>query len=157
MEPQRQRGMEAAQRGPVDERAKGDRESRNSLMCIRKVTCCLSEISNRITGNTGEVPSHGASRSSHRTAIAYQAHLVFKALPSIIAGFLLTEEKRHLQSGLELCLSGTNHQHAEGQRAPGVRVCWGAQATQLCSNVGGVEGKTQTSLSQQLLLFNPVL
>lgn len=28
---------------------------------------------------------------------AYQAHLVFKALPSIFTGFLLTEEKRHLE------------------------------------------------------------
>lgn len=34
---------------------------------------------------------------------AYQAHLVLKALPSIIAGFLLPGEERHLQFLLWLC------------------------------------------------------
>lgn len=50
----------------MDGRAKGDGESRNSLMYIRKMTCCLGEISNTVTGNTEEAPIHLASRPRHR-------------------------------------------------------------------------------------------
>lgn len=35
-------------------------------MYIRKMTCCLGEISNMITGNAGDVPIHLASRTGHR-------------------------------------------------------------------------------------------
>lgn len=96
VEPQQQRGMEVARRGTVDGRAEGNGESRNSLTYIRKMTCCLGEISNMITG-TFQFPWHPGLNTENRKdlSIAYQAHLVFKALPSIIAGFLLTEEEWH--------------------------------------------------------------
>lgn len=64
MGPQRQRGVEVARRGHGG--AKGDGESRNSLMYIRKMTRCVGDISDTITGNTGDVPSQLACRSRQR-------------------------------------------------------------------------------------------
>lgn len=46
--------------------AKGDGESRNSLMYTRKMTRCVGDISDMITGNTGDVPSQLACRSRQR-------------------------------------------------------------------------------------------
>lgn len=46
--------------------AKGDGESRNSLIYTRKMTRCVGDISDTITGNTGDVPSQLACRSRQR-------------------------------------------------------------------------------------------
>jgi len=83
----------------VDGRAKGDRESRNCLMYIRKTSCCLGEISKTITQGRYQVTQHSGLDTENRKDLstAYQAHLVFKALSSIVTRFLLTEEERHLQ------------------------------------------------------------
>lgn len=50
------------------------------------------------TQGTYQVSWHAGAGKENRKhlGVAYQAHLVFKALPSIMAGFLLTEEEWHL-------------------------------------------------------------
>lgn len=101
MEPHGQRGKEVARWGHVEGKERADQESRNSLTYARDTTSDLvrSVIQLLVMGGTYRLTVHPGLGAGNRrdVNIAYQAHLVFKALPSIITGFLLTEEERHLQ------------------------------------------------------------
>lgn len=114
MEPQRGRGMDVARRGPMHSRAKGVGEA-GILQCTLPTHC---EISDMITGDTGtyQITWHPGLDTEKRRdlGIAYQAHLVLKALPSIVTGFLLTEEEGHLQRRLQLSVAQVISVKAEG-------------------------------------------
>lgn len=130
VEPQRGRGMDKA---PMDGRAKGIREA-GTLRCTLPLHCKISDM---ITGDTGtyQISWHPGldTEKSQDLGITYQAHLVFKALPSIITGFLLTEEEGHLQRWLQLCLSGTNDQ----RKGRGLREYMFTGEPGLCSSKWG--------------------